>query len=420
MMHSAKVKLLQVAMLLTGLWGMPLAAHASVESDMLAYAATEAYKAGDYQKASEKFEELGRLGVSLPDSFLYFHGAAALAASGIARKKDPKCDESSSEWCERTANNAYQLLHQYASQVGREGRYYRDAIRLMDNENLKKWRDAYQERVQEFRRNMQRAKVELKEWNRLTADEKFAELGLVYIPSGTFQMGSRNKRWRDNAPKHKVKVKGFWLGKFELTNRFIRLYMAAHKDSYDLDTSDDILYNVVDAFSHELSNHPFVGSPEKIIPWLKQETGRDLRLPSEAEWEYAAIASHRKLTFSPNEANIESPRFSAVGHYPPNKFGLYDMIGNVAEVVQDCWHDNYKGAPKDGSAWVTGCYGSSLVARGGGSKIKGDSDLQKIRIYAYRKAGFRLAMDASEEELKAEEELKTHESHKKAVGGNGQ
>jgi formylglycine-generating enzyme required for sulfatase activity len=97
--------------------------------------------------------------------------------------------------------------------------------------------------------------------------------------------------------------------------------------------------------------------------WLSQQTGKRYRLPTEAEWEYAARAGTETAYWWGNEmkpgfANCMScgtrrdkRQTEPVGSFKPNPFGLYDTAGNVREWVQDCWHDNYQGAPSDGSAW---------------------------------------------------------------------
>ncbi len=165
------------------------------------------------------------------------------------------------------------------------------------------------------------------------------------------------------------------------------------------------------------------------VRWLARKTGRDYRLPSESEWEYAARAGtttafHFGDRISPSQANYDgsysySPKTRpsgtrfltrarnlgrakgryratvAVGSFPANAFGLHDVHGNVWEWVEDCWNGSYGGAPSDGNAWTTGdC--DSRVLRGGSwnydpwnlraaSRVKYHSG---IRLYG---DGFRIA-----------------------------
>jgi formylglycine-generating enzyme required for sulfatase activity len=94
------------------------------------------------------------------------------------------------------------------------------------------------------------------------------------------------------------------------------------------------------------------------VAWLAQETGRAYRMPSEAEWEYACRAgTTSRYSFgdaiNSRDANCGDSglgRTSEVGTYPANPWGLHDMHGNVWEWVEDDWHDNYHGAPTNGSA----------------------------------------------------------------------
>ena len=111
--------------------------------------------------------------------------------------------------------------------------------------------------------------------------------------------------------------------------------------------------------------------------WLSEQTGKRYRLPSEAEWEYAARAGTETAyswgdEIGVNRANGHDSgsewshqRTSPVGSFAPNDFGLYDMHGNVWEWSEDYWHRNYEGAPADGSAWLSGGRDRSRVVRGG-------------------------------------------------------
>ncbi len=182
-------------------------------------------------------------------------------------------------------------------------------------------------------------------------------LEMIEIPAGEFLMGSPNnepKRDRSEGPQHRVKVPRFFMGRFEVTEAQW-LSLMDH----------DVLFP-------KGPNFP-VGSitwgrAQEFCRKLSQQTGRNYRLPSEAEWEYAcragtttafydgptanrSIASHAKFAEKANKLD----RYTApVGCFRANAFGLHDLHGNAWEWewCADDWHDDYKGAPTDGSAWV--------------------------------------------------------------------
>ena len=136
---------------------------------------------------------------------------------------------------------------------------------------------------------------------------------------------------------------------------------------------------------------------QEYVQWLSLRTGETYRLPSEAEWEYAARAGtttrfNTGNCITTSQANFKgkSPaqdcprgefreRTEPVGSFAPNAFGLHDMHGNVFEWVQDCWNANYNGAPSDGSAWMQGdC--RRAVLRGGSWFIGGGGLRSAARI----------------------------------------
>ena len=190
---------------------------------------------------------------------------------------------------------------------------------------------------------------------------------LTAIPPGSFQMGS-NDLYEFEKPVHPVAVRGFYLGTREVSleewDRCVNEGGCTYRpDDRGLGRGKrpvtDIHWNDANAY----------------LAWLSAKTGKRYRLPSESEWEYAARAG-TTTTYpwgqSPEKdrANClgctDQPRRGAVasGQYPPNAFGLYDMAGNAAEWVADCWSENYRAAPRDGSAYVVpGC--RERVLRGG-------------------------------------------------------
>jgi formylglycine-generating enzyme required for sulfatase activity len=146
--------------------------------------------------------------------------------------------------------------------------------------------------------------------------------------------------------------------------------------------------------------------------WLSAQTGKRYRLPSEAEWEYAARAGKetaywwgkRLVKELANCNGCGSPwdnkQTSPVGSFKPNPFGLYDTAGNVWEWVEDCWHDNYNRAPADGSAWQEAAGGScnQRVLRGGSwghvpENLRSSVRFRYITGLRLNTIGFRLAQD---------------------------
>ena len=184
---------------------------------------------------------------------------------------------------------------------------------------------------------------------------------MVVLPAGSFEMGS----YEGNAeqPVHRVNVPSFLIGKTEVTQGQWRAVMGSNPSRFN-NCGDDCPVEQVSW-----------NDVQEFIRRISQRTGKQYRLPSEAEWEYAARAgSNAKWSFGDSEYQLgEYAWYQAnIGWKPgrvaqrrPNSFGIFDMYGNVWEWVEDCWHSDYAGAPTDGSAWTLGCYGNSRVRRGG-------------------------------------------------------
>ena len=199
-----------------------------------------------------------------------------------------------------------------------------------------------------------------------TCAEPTTGMEFVYVPGGCFQMGS-NDGDSDEKPVHEVCLQGFWMGKYEVTQAQWQAVMGRNPSSFKgADRPvETVSWNDAQAFLKKL-NAASVGA--------LHVTPLQFRLPSEAEWEYAARAgTQTAYSFGddPNQLgkyawygyeNNAGKQTHPVGQKQPNAFGLYDMHGNVWEWVADTWHVNYNGAPTDGSAWSGG---SNRVLRGG-------------------------------------------------------
>ncbi len=223
---------------------------------------------------------------------------------------------------------------------------------------------------------------------------------MVQVGAGEFNMGSSMMSER---PRHPVNIPvPFEVGRYEITREEFKFF---------LDSSEDITPHDIwnsPAF-YQQANHPaaYVSwrDARAYVRWLSDRTDQEYRLLSESEWEYVARARtetnyHFGNTIRVQQANFADSNINdttSVGSYPANNFELHDVHGNVWEWVQDCWHDNYQGAPTDGSAWTNSCPDrNNYVARGGGwnepsNNIRSASRTSFSRAIQQNNLGFRIA-----------------------------
>ena len=263
---------------------------------------------------------------------------------------------------------------------------------------------------------------------------------MVVVPAGAFALGSPGSeadRAENEGPQHRVTIgKWFALGKFELTvDQFADFVKAT---GYDTGSVCDVWLNGTweERQGYSWRNPGFAqggaqpaaclswDDAKSYLAWLSRKTGKPYRLPTEAEWEYAARAgTAARFHFGADDndycrygngadqtAANEVPGAKAwnvlpcsdghaytapVGSFAPNAFGLYDTHGNVFEWVEDCWNESYAGAPADGSAWTAGdC--KVRVQRGGAWGYPRDYLRLAVRgrqpqAYRYVNAGIRVA-----------------------------
>ena len=194
---------------------------------------------------------------------------------------------------------------------------------------------------------------------------------MVVIPAGRFRMGCVSGRdcEDDELPVHEVTVASFALSKYEVTfeeyDRFTAATGGRRADDGGWGRGTRPVINVS------------WNDAQAYAAWLSAETGETYRLPSEAEWEYAARAGTATAyswgnEIGRNRANCDGcgsrgddEQTAPVGSFGANAWGLHDMHGNVWEWVEDCWHGNYARAPTDGTAWASGVSCARRVLRGG-------------------------------------------------------
>jgi formylglycine-generating enzyme required for sulfatase activity len=240
---------------------------------------------------------------------------------------------------------------------------------------------------------------------------------MVVVPQGRFTMGApAGEEERENlpdqsqlrgrsVPQHLVTIRHkFAIGKFDVTrDEYARFVAETHRPDPDscitIDASATFIATNGNWHSPgfpQTGRDPVVcvgwDDAQAYVSWLSAKTKHVYRLPTEAEWEYAARAGTTTARyFSDNPAefcrhtNVGDLGYfelhpgdsgvnracrdgyaftSPVGSFPPNQYGLSDMLGNVLDWTEDCWNANYSGAPTDGTAWLTGdC--SRRVVHGG-------------------------------------------------------
>ncbi|MCY4211596.1 MAG: formylglycine-generating enzyme family protein [Gammaproteobacteria bacterium] len=321
--------------------------------------------------------------------------------------------------------HAAHLRSAQRSYYGRSGRYNFVGFRLAQDEplstveaNASMHKPHSKSRLEMEKKEARSEEIRARISEPVRADE------MVSIPAGSFRMGDVHWEGRvgDEHPVHTVKVPAFKLSKHEVT--FAQWDACVADGGCNGYTPGD--------YDWGRGNRPVIyvswDDIQSFIRWLNARTDGNYRLPTEAEWEYAARAGTTKEyswgdDIRSNRANCEndycgdSYKYTApAGSFPANPWGLHDMHGNVEEWVQDCWNDSYEGAPTDGSAWMSGdC--SWRVARGGfwglhAAHLRSAQRSYYGRSGRYNFVGFRLAQDEPLSTVEANASM--HKPHSKS------
>jgi formylglycine-generating enzyme required for sulfatase activity len=234
---------------------------------------------------------------------------------------------------------------------------------------------------------------------------------MLIIPAGQFLMGSPEnepERHPEEGPQHEVTFsQPFAIGRYPVTfDDYDGYCRSVRKDPPGDEGWGRGLRPVINVTWHDA---------QAYCDWLSEQTGRSYRLPSEAEWEYACRAGtitpfHWGSSIATQQANYNGnyaynggpkgeyrQRTLPVGQFEPNAFGLYDCHGNVFEWCEDSWHDDYRGAPQDGSAW-RGSDSIYHVMRGGSwyyfpFRLRSAYRSLIVAAFRYNNWGFRLAQN---------------------------
>ncbi len=253
-------------------------------------------------------------------------------------------------------------------------------------------------------------------------------LEMLWIPAGSFMMGrypgevvvdgTLQEEWEYDLPQHAVTIaSGFWMGKYEITNAQWQAITRAIQLEYT-------------GFENRLEPEVhYFNNPVNAVSWnniqlflaaLNEYTGMDFRLPSEAEWEYACRAETTSRFYWGDDPDYTlfddyawrymseddglAERYQKpVGKKKPNAFGLYDMLGNVAEWCEDDWHASYTGAPTDATPWIDSPRSQKRVVRSSAFYWSLRSASRQAGGIIYPYSGFRLAKSPEPDETWHEE-----------------
>ena len=350
MMRASVALVCGILMLGSGGPAMALDLPPDVRADQYLLEATEALEQGDPKTAIRAFEKIEALDTEPPVEFLFFYGK--LLVEHGTTVEDVRKGES--------------LLKQFVINVEKTSEHYRPTLKLLSVAK-RKIEAAERQRIEAAKREAEaRLRAEAKRLAEEAERQRLARLKellpsllkslkqqMVVVPGGTFTMGCTEEQsncFISEKPAHQVQVNSFSISKHEVTQELWDAVMGKNPSFFEYCARcpvEWVSWNDIQVFLEKLN----------------AVTGEQYRLPTEAEWEYAARGGQQSRGYQ--YAGSDDPdavswymensgeKTHPVGQKAANELGLYDMSGNVWEWVEDCWHWNYEGAPMDGSAWVS-------------------------------------------------------------------
>ncbi len=343
--------------------------RAAEDARFYLHQASQYYNQGDYKQAQQTFAKLIQLRVKLHNDFYYFYGKTLYNNAQYVQ--------------------AEQYLGQFLKAADNNNKYYSDARYLLGKSRKNKHHQVVKKPSPEI------LKKQL---------EQSLVPEMVTIPADSFIMGS-NHGSSDQQPPHKVTInKDFAMAKYEIT--------FAQYDTYAKQTGQPL----PDDEGWGRDNYPVINvsmfDAKAYAKWLSKKTGRQFRLPTEAEWEYVARTGIKdQLGFSDivgrGDANCdacryfwESARTVEVGSYDPNKYGIHDIFGNVWEWTCSEYTRRYNGMEQ--YCADDELEGKTIVVRGGSwdsaeQILRAYVRLNNFPSYTSNQVGFRLVEDIAEQ-----------------------
>jgi formylglycine-generating enzyme required for sulfatase activity/V8-like Glu-specific endopeptidase len=286
----------------------------------------------------------------------------AVAAFGLGEKYQPPASEQASEPTQTTAEAAEEPPSEPAPETQPTPQLSSFTFEVLGVDEQGQVRTRRSQSAQYYRQSLKNT----------------VDLEMVYVPGGQFSMGApitEAHRQKSEDPRHAVQVPAFFMGKYPITQAQWQAIMGNNPSEF------------------KGANFPVEGvswlAAVEFCQKLSTATGQTYRLPSEAEWEYAARAGTNtpfligktlttelanydgRYTYGQGPRGMFRQTTINVGTFAGNNFGFYDMHGQVWEWCQDHWHDNYNGAPADGTAWVSKEQTETRRVRRGGSWYEG-------------------------------------------------